>query len=287
MKKLLTIIAAVALSIGFCFAQSSVWEISKNGNALYLGGSVHLLRAEDYPLPKEFDVAFDKSELLVLEADVEQMSNPEVAQGMMAQAILPDDVTLQTVLNAEIYKMLEVKCAEFSLPMESVLKLKPAMLITVLQAMKMQQLGFTPQGVDVFYAAKAKEKNEKLAFLETIDFQIDLIVNMGNGFENEFVKYSLEDFDNIEKDINALIPEFKNGTSKTTETEIQEMKTQFPSVYKSMFADRNNNWLPQIETYLKDKKVEFIIVGMAHLHGSEGLLALLKNKGYTVKQVIF
>jgi uncharacterized protein YbaP (TraB family) len=285
MKKLITLFSAVALSFGFCFAQSSVWQISKNGNTLYLGGSVHLLRAEDFPLPKEFDVAFDKSELLVLEADVEQMSNPEVAQGIMAQAMLPDDVTLQTVLTAETYSLLEAKCAEFSLPMANVLKLKPAMIISVLEAMKMQQLGFTPQGVDVYYLTKANEKNKKIDFLETVDFQINLLVNMGNGYENEFVKYSLEDFDNIEKEINALIPEFKNGTSKAVESEIQEMKEKFPSVYKSLYADRNNNWLPLLETYLKDTKVEFVIVGMAHLHGADGLLAQLQHKGYTVKQV--
>lgn len=285
MKKLITLIAVVALSFSFGFAQSAVWEISKNGNTLYLGGSVHLLRAEDFPLPKEFDVAFDKSELLVLEADIEQMSNPEVAQGMMAQAILPDNATLQTVLDAETYKLLEAKCAEFSISIADVAQLKPAMIVNVLEMLKLQQIGFTPQGVDVYYLAKAKEKNEKLDFLETVDFQINLLLNMGKGYENEFVKYSLDDFENIEKEITTLIPEWRNGKENSSALDIKEMKDKFPTVYKSMFSDRNNNWIPQIETYLNDKTVEFIIVGFAHLLGEDGLLAQLKNKGYTVKQV--
>ena len=62
MKKFITLIIT-ALSFVFCFSQSSVWKIGKNGNTLYLGGSIHLLRAEDYPLPQEFDATFAKSEL--------------------------------------------------------------------------------------------------------------------------------------------------------------------------------------------------------------------------------
>jgi uncharacterized protein YbaP (TraB family) len=285
MKKLTSFVAIVALSFGFCFAQSSVWEVSKNGNTLYLGGSIHLLRAEDFPLPKEFDAAFNRSELLVLEADIEQMSNPEVAQSMMAQAMLPGDTTLQNILTAETYNLLEAKCGEFSIPMANVLKMKPAMLVSALEMMEMQKLGFAPQGVDAYYLAKAKEKPEKLDFLETVDFQINMLVNMGAGCENEYVQYSLEELVNIEKEINTIVPELKNGTSKAVESGNQKMKEKFPSVYKSLILDRNNNWMSRIETYLTDKKVEFIIVGLGHLHGEDGLLALLKNKGYAVKQI--
>lgn len=82
MKKIIALSVAVIMSIGITLSQSSVWEISKNGNTLYFGGSVHILRSEDYPLPKEFDMAFDNSDMLVLEADAGQMGNPEVAQKM-------------------------------------------------------------------------------------------------------------------------------------------------------------------------------------------------------------
>ena len=54
---------------------SSVWVISRNGNTLYLGGSIHILRDDDFPLPTEFDLAFSQSTVLVLEADLEQMEN--------------------------------------------------------------------------------------------------------------------------------------------------------------------------------------------------------------------
>ena len=285
MKKTIVLSVVIALSIGVSLAQSSVWEISKDGNTLYLGGSVHLLRAEDFPLPKEFDMAFNKSEVLVLEADIGQMNNPEVLPKLIAQAMLSGDATLKTLLNAETYKLLEDKCTELSLPIAGVMKMKPGMVATTLSSMKLLQLGFTPQGVDTYYFAQANEQNRKTEFLETLDFQIDLLVNIGTGYENEFIRYALEDLDNVEKEINILIPEWRNGTSKYMDTGIEEMRNKFPPVYKAMLSDRNKAWLTKLENYLNDKKVEFVVVGEAHLYGKDGLLSLLQEKGYVVKQV--
>ena len=158
MKKQITLILSGLLLAGTVFSQSSVWEVSKNGNTLYLGGSVHILRAEDYPLPAEFDKAFEKSDILILEADVAQMQNPEVAQTMMAQMMLPGEETLQTILDEETFKLLEAKSAELSFPLQNVMKFKPAMVATMLTMMKMQQIGFAPQGVDTYYLAKEQRK---------------------------------------------------------------------------------------------------------------------------------
>ena len=87
--------------------------------------SVHILRAEDYPLPAEFDKAFEKSDILILEADAAQIQNPEVAQNMMAQMMLPGEETLQTILDEETFKLLEAKSAELSFPLQNVMKFKP------------------------------------------------------------------------------------------------------------------------------------------------------------------
>ena len=285
MKKTIVSFLAVAMSISTGFSQSSVWEVSKNDNTLFLGGSVHLLRAEDYPLPAAFDKAFNQSDVLVLEANVAQLADPEVAQAMMAQAMLPGEETLQTVLNEETFGLLKVKCDEISFPLENAMKFKPAMIATILTAIKMQQMAFTPAGVDMHYDAKAKERNMRIDFLETLDFQMNLLVNMGAGYENEFVKYSIDELDNIQTSMDRLISEWRDGTSEFLSSMLIEMKQKFPTVHKSMFTDRENEWLPKIEEYLTGEPIEFIVVGLAHLHGEEGLLAQLQSKGYRVKQV--
>ena len=285
MKKQISLIIFGLLAIGTAFSQTSIWEISKNGNALYLAGSVHLLRAEDYPLPEMFDKIFEKSDILVFETDMSQLKNPEVAQKMMTQATLPGEETLQTILNEETFKLLEEKAAELSLPLQNMLKLKPAMIVNFLTIMKLQQIGFMPQGVDTHFYDKATEQNMEVDFLETVDEQINMLVNMGTGYENEFVKYSLDDLDNTQTYINKIILDWRNGTSEFVSSMLTEMNETFPTVYESLIIERNNNWMPQLEKYLTNKPVEFVIVGLAHLHGKDGLLSELKRSGYMVKRL--
>jgi uncharacterized protein YbaP (TraB family) len=111
---------------------SSVWKISKDGNSLFLGGSIHVLRSEDFPLPKAFDRAFEQSAMLVLETDIEQMSDDTIVQYLMTQMLLPGNKTLRSILDSDTYKMLQEKCAEYGFSVEDVSKFKPSMIITML-----------------------------------------------------------------------------------------------------------------------------------------------------------
>ena len=75
---------------------SSVWKISKDGKTLFLGGSVHVLREKDFPLPQEFDQAFERADILVLEANVEQASDFEAQAEFMSKLILRDGKTFMS-----------------------------------------------------------------------------------------------------------------------------------------------------------------------------------------------
>jgi hypothetical protein len=151
---------------------------------------------------------------------------------------------------------------------------------------KMQGFGVSAEGVDKRYYDKSLEDGKNFGFFETIDQQIDMIVNMGEGNEDAMIMHSLEDLDNMEKDFDELLSDWKHGSTNIMDKQIKEMKNDYPALYKSLLVDRNNDWMPAIDQYLENSEVEFILVGTLHLHGSDGLLALLKDQGYTVTQVI-
>ena len=54
-------------------ADSSVWAISSSGNTLYLGGTIHMLRPSDYPLPEEYEQAYQDSSGLFSRLDPERI----------------------------------------------------------------------------------------------------------------------------------------------------------------------------------------------------------------------
>ena len=264
---------------------SSVWQVSRKGNTLFLGGSIHILRDTDFPLPKEYDQAFSKSSILVLEADIEQMAGEEITQYITSRMLLPDDITLQLILDTDTYETLRVKCNEYGFTINNVSKFKPSMVITILTLFQIQEFGFTRQGVDIHYLEMARSENKPVEYLETVKTQIDALVAMGDGYENDYVRYSLNDLENTENGITTLLTDWRRGAASSTETTLAEMKEKWPEIYKTMLTDRNAAWMPQLEKFLASEQVYFVIVGLAHLHGPDGLLRHLKKSGCKVKRV--
>jgi hypothetical protein len=263
---------------------SSVWRISKDGNTLFLGGSIHVLREADLPLPEEFDRAFYLAEILVLETDAALLADPEIMQYLLDKAFLPDNLTLRDILDSDIFDLLSLTCTEYGFSIDEVISMKPSMVMNILILIQIQEFGFIQQGVDDHYLEKARSLNKPVNFLESVQTQIDMLVSMGDGYENEYVLYSLRDMERTEAILEDLIVEWKNGTAANIITSLAEMKEQWPKIYTALITDRHETWLPQIEEYLALGLVCFIIAGNAHLHGADGLLQLLEDLGYTVEQ---
>ena len=60
---------------------------------------------------------------------------------------------------------------------------------------------------------------------------------------------------------------------------------KYPVIYKKFLTDRNERWVPKIEEQLRSGKDVFVVVGAGHLVGTNGVVELLKKKGYTVPQL--
>jgi hypothetical protein len=56
-------------------------------------------------------------------------------------------------------------------------------------------------------------------------------------------------------------------------------------VYKKIVLDRNRSWIPRIDAMLQGKDDALVVVGAAHLVGKDGVVEMLKAKGYAVEQL--
>lgn len=282
MKKLITLLFVQSILINIGQAQTSIWKVEGNGNTLYIGGTIHILRPQDYPLPVEFDSAYERADVIVLEADIKKFEEPGMAQTLMMKAMYQDEQTLTSVLSKEVYADLSRESTKLNIPLASMDKFKPSLVILSLAVMKMQQLGISADGVDKHFHERASKDSVDILFLETVEEQIDLIANMGEGNENEFVQYSLKDFEQMEKDLMEMIATWRDGSATVMLSQLDKMAKEFPALYQSLLVTRNNNWLPTIDNFLKDEKIEFIMVGTLHLYGTDGVLDKLRAKGYGV-----
>jgi len=284
-KLFLTSLCLLLFSVD-SLAQSSVWLATKNGNTVYLGGTIHMLRADDYPLPPEFETAYAEADSLYFEIDIDQMNDPVAQLGMLQRLMYTDGRTLQTVLNNEAYSTLTDYFAKFGMPMLMLQNMKPGMLMSTLELLEFQTRGFTPDGVDMHFHQRAKADGKTIEAFETVDEQIGFIENMGEGEESEYVLLSLRDLEKIDDDIESMVSIWRNGEADDlVELFVEDMEETIPGVYQTLLLDRNNKWMPTIEAMFNDSDTEFILVGVAHLVGEDGLVQHLRNRGYQVNQL--
>jgi uncharacterized protein YbaP (TraB family) len=235
-------------------------------------------------MPGAFDSAYNSSSILVIETDVDRMTDPDIEEYINDKSMLPDGQTLQTVLNEDVYGRLEALIG--SAAIEALSQYKPSIIVNSLQTSYLQLIGFTENGADLYYLDKSKQDGKSRGFLEDVKVQIDLLSNMADGIENEYVSDAIDSLPYSANGTITLVSEWKDGVAATTEASLNAQKTQWPAIYEAMVLNRNSAWIPEIENYLTTEPTEFVIVGMAHLYGPDGLLPQLRNRGYTTKQLV-
>lgn len=284
-------------AVSSAHATSSVWAITRVNNStqgnnsnvnntLYLGGTVHVLTAEDYPLPVEFDRAYALTDVLVLETDMAKLDSPAFQQSMLSTLSYPKGQDVTQDLSPETYQQLVAFCESRGISMQVINHFKPSMISLMLTMVELQRLNFTGIGVDKNYNDKALTDGKALGKLETVEEQLAFIAGLGKGKEDEFIRYSLEDIKTLPTFMNEMKTAWRDGdTQALVDLAITPLMADFPDIYQSLLVERNNNWLPQIAAMFNNQQTELVLVGMLHLVGKDGLLQQLQAAGYTVRQL--
>jgi uncharacterized protein len=292
-------VTTVLLSVAVCFAprleaqpsalvqktRHSLWKVQGEHCVVYLLGSIHVLKKQNYPLPAPIESAFANARVAVFETDIEALDDPKVALKIMNKTQLPEGETLRDRLSPEVYARFTNHLRKVQLPAAVFDRMTPVMAATSLAVLQMQRLGLDPEyGVDKHFFALAKSEGKEVVPLETVDFQISLLTDMSKEEGELIMKTTLRDMDKLEKDLGDLLKAWQMGDDRRLDSFLNEATQEAPLIYKRLLSDRNRNWLPKIEGLLRGNKTGIVIVGAGHLVGKEGLVALLKRKGFKVTQ---
>lgn len=266
-------------------SDSSVWKVEGSEGTIFIGGTIHALRHDDYPLPPQFDSAYSMADKLVFERDLSDQALAFTSAQMLLKGTYQDDRTLESVLSREVYLTLREECEKNGIQIREIAKHKPSLALLVLTVAVLERQGVYEKGVDRhFYALAASDKKTMDSF-EHVGQQVDQMMNIGNGYEDQYVLASIEDIKNMEENLDEIIVDWRNGSAGAMTENLNNLKSKSPLLYKAMFADRNNAWMPKIEALLADNTVEFVLVGAEHLHGPTGVLTMLEDKGYAVEKL--
>ena len=297
-KKLILIIALFSLlflAFNLVAENNFMWEVEGGNSRMYLLGSIHLMPEEAYPLDEVIEASFKEADVLAVEADPTKLDQTKVQQLVAKHGIYTNGETLQTNIDSVLYKRVEVIFSEFGLPMQQVNIYKPWFVSLNLAMLEFQKMKMKAElGVDLHFLNAAKARGMEIVELESGMEQLNLLVDFPDESADKYLEYSLDNYENVGDMISTMINAWTTGDADLMNEAIKQKMLEYSKTmpamqdfYNSMFPDRDNKIVVKLEEMLKnkDKKTYFIVVGSGHLVGDDGLLKLLKDRGYSLKQM--
>lgn len=279
------------LSTGI-FAQKAenylLWKLSGNGLSTpsYIMGTMHMMPKKEYQLPAKFDETFKTCKILVMEVDMDLSLKEQLA--LADKVKYPEGKSLQSYMTDEEYQ-------EYRTYFLETLGIKKRKLnryenLRPFYAYSLIMKDLIPGKMVLMekdLGKKAKKNKMETAGLETVVYQMDLVD--GIAIEDQIDMFLLSD-DPDSKD--GIVEEFNKTIKLYQDQNLDQMLAMNKDddseagkdFYQKFLVNRNHNWIPQIEKISK-KQPAFYAVGAAHLAGDEGVISLLRQKGYTLTPV--
>ena len=265
--------------------KSFLWRVQSDKANIYILGSVHFLKKENYPLNKTIEKAVEGSQKLVLEVDLNSEDAGAVQRVTLEKGI-NHKRSLQQSISAETYGLAEKRAQDLGIDIRALGPLKAWVVALTMTALQLQKLGFDPNyGVDRYLAGRATKSGKKVVGLETASFQIGLIDQLTERDQESMLRQSLKEMDLLERGLDQIVRAWSTGDVTALEALLLGGMREYPAVYQTVVVDRNQRWLPQIEKMIERGESVLIAVGAAHLIGKDGVIELLKARGYTLEQM--
>lgn len=262
-----------------------LWEVHSPTATVYLLGSIHIASGDIYPLDARIERAFQASDTLVLETDLDDASQARAA-GMLQQAgtYTPPD-SLESHVDAATLTALSKSIAGMGLPVEAFFSMRPWMVSLTLTLARLQALGYRPDlGIDQHFRSAAGAK--KLGSLETVDQQVALFRDMTESLQSAALRQTLEELGQLRDIMQRAFSAWRVGDAVGLEALlVAPTRKDYPELYRRLFVERNRRMADAVEAHLKGKGTIFVVVGSGHLVGSDSVLHLLQTRGHKTRQL--
>ena len=270
-------------------AKSILYKVSSPTSTVYILGSIHLAKPELYPLKKPIEAAYKASDVLVVELDVTSPHSLSVIQtSMMTLGMYSQGQSLKSELTPQTYKLLKNYLKKIGLSLEIMQPMRPWTVMLQLSSMEMMRLGYNPSlGIDMHFLGLAKQDGKDILELESAEEQMGFLSKKDKNFQDLLLRYTLEEMHELEPLLTKMFKSWKAGDAqslaKVVDTSLG-VDPRLSEMYDLLITKRNYAMTKKIQSYLKTNKNYFVVVGAGHVVGEEGIVRILKKRGYKVTQ---
>lgn len=286
MKTIIICLALLSTGWSISFAQYKkglVWEISGKGmqQPAYIFGTIHLYDTSRYELPQLPYQLLDKVDKVYFEMDFSKLD----AGAMMAQLFMTDTTQyLDKVLDtASLSKLNKIIATSPMLKMmgKQVYAIKPFLLLSIASAAIRNGAG-----IDLQLFSTVSQKNIPVGGLETVNDQMAAVNRVSIPKQLDMLKSTLLGNVSPEQTLRTMTDCYVKQDIENMMTILNKNMPVDASFDESIRSDRNATMANKIDSILRTEH-PLIAIGSGHLGNEDGLLKLLQQKGYQLKNVPF
>ena len=283
---MMLLVATAALCAEDAGHPLTLWRVDGAENSVYLLGSIHLLRAEDHPLPRAMQAAYADAEIVVMEIDMDDLDPARSQAAFNNAGVMTDGTTLRDMMGEEYYQAAEKAAAVIDVPLDMLAKSEPWLAAMTVELMMLYRMGFNPMlGVEMTMTNLATADGKPIEGLETFEEQLGFLDGLPLEAQREMLLQTLLQSAEISESIDTLIDAWRYGDTATLESELLRGIQEQAELHEVLIVDRNRRWAETIEAWLDDDSDYLVVVGALHLVGEDGVPSLLRQAGYGIQQL--
>ena len=265
------------------FKNSLVWKVYKQGakDTSYVLGTIHL------PMKKAFKAVDTVSSILkkVDRAYFELEFDPAAfASSGMYFIAQQDSEKVKNILSKQEYDLLHEKSKELLGPQAMMVDMLKPIGILSMFALSMSPSD-TTGAMDILFQMEAKNQGLKIGGLETPEQQMEVLRSMSITEQKDELVDLLINYEKYTLQFDSLITAYLNHDLLTLKKLTNESFSKTSEKFKDEILTKRNIKMANKVDGFANKHSCLFAVGAAHLVGEQGLLNLLKSKGFVLESL--
>ena len=263
-----------------------LWELTGTGNRITILGSIHFLRAADYPLPAAVGEALDGADILVMEIDMDDLDPAASAVTVAGLARDPRGRTLRELVGPEAWPEVSAGASRLGLDIAALGPFEPWYAAIAVTQLRLAQLGFDPSlGIESRLTADAGRLGKEIRGLETLAGQLGVLDRLSPGAQREFLRTTLEEAAEVDDMADGMIAAWKAADLVALDRDLLAGVRDQPEVYRALIVERNEHFAAAIRELARDDQDYLVVMGTLHLVGPDSVLGMLERAGIGSRRV--
>ncbi|MDQ3120515.1 MAG: TraB/GumN family protein [Verrucomicrobiota bacterium] len=255
---------------------------SPKGGQLYLGGSVHALRSGDYPLPPAYNRAFDAATRIVFEVDGKALAR--ASKELIKAGRYKKGDSLKNHVDPRTYDYVRRVFALMKVPEAVFSQFRPWLLVMMLDSPTAYGLSAN-LGVERFLGNRARATSKPVSGLESAQEHAAVYSGLTDRQSEALLLLTFIPSGNGTEQAAHVLQAWRRGDADDLARMVSNGFKEFPAFGERILEARNRRWISKIESYLRSGKTYFVVAGAGHMGGPEGVVSLLRARGYQVEQL--